>query len=448
MRGHSQNEARRGYPGAAEKNGSALGLISAADLMGMDFGEVRWAVPRILPEGVTLLGGKPKMGKSWMALDVGIAIASGGYVFGKIPVDAGDVLYLALEDHPRRLQKRLKKRLQGSEAPSRLALATACPKVGEGLEQELDKWLNDHPEARLVIIDTLKKIRPHASGNRSVYDVDYESLAPLLTVAGDHGVSILVIHHLRQLPADDPLDELSGSTGLTAVVDGALILKRDRGKADAYLHVTGRDIEEEQELALVWDQTLASWTLEGDAEDFRRSAEQQRIIELLRTADGPMGPKEVSDALDRPYGSIRVMMPKMLREGLLENPSYGKYSLTSINTTNTINSSNSVNGINNEPELGYEGVSDVNGVNGVVGTPSVSVEEVGEELRRSGSGPAKMLAAYLQKPLPQRLMYLTCAVLTARGMDADEWEPHAEAVAEAAKDPANHPLDCECEGCC
>jgi hypothetical protein len=345
--------------------------VSAAELMETDLGEVRWAVPGILPEGLTILGGKPKMGKSWLALGVGIAVASGGHALGKVRVDRGDVLYLALEDNRRRLQRRLRKLLQGSAAPAGLDLALEWERVGEGFEERLVGWLEAHPDAKMVIIDTLKRIRPNAHGNRSLYDVDYEALAPLIPIAARYGVSLLVIHHLRKSVADDPLDELSSSTGLTAVIDGALILKRDRGKAAAYLHVTGRDVEDDRELALAWDQELAAWTLVGDAEEYRRSAEQQRILELLRGADGPMGPKDVSEALDLPHGSVRVIMPKMVREGLLENPGHGKYSptpSTSINTINTVNSSNSINSPNTSGRgpKGGGNPATVNGVNDTV----------------------------------------------------------------------------------
>lgn len=300
-------------------------VFSAVDLMATEFGEERWAVHGILPEGVTIFAGKSKIGKSWLAYGLALAVASGGYALGKIPVDRGDVLYLALEDNERRLKKRLRKLLQGEPVPQGLSLAIDHPRVGEGLEQKLTEWLDSHPDAKLIIIDTLKRVRPHDNGRRNIYDVDYEALQPLLPLAAGHGVSIVVIHHLNQQPSDDPLDEISGSTGLIAVVDNLIILKRDRGDAAAYLFITGRDIEEDQKLALSWDGPSGSWTVEGEADDYRRSVEQRKILSWLGRNNQPAGPKEISEALDLPYGSVRVMLPKMLREGLLENSSYGKY---------------------------------------------------------------------------------------------------------------------------
>jgi RecA-family ATPase len=255
-----------------ERNGWPK-TLTAAELLGLELSPIRWSVPGMVPEGVTLLAGKPKLGKSWMALSIAIAISTGGVALGTRPVEEGDVLYMALEDNHRRLRKRLEKLLT-EEAPERLHIATEWPRMDEGGAEALKRWLEAHPDARLVVVDILKRVRPRTSPNRSVYDADYEALEAMQRLAAEHEVAILVVHHLRKLGATDPLDEISGSTGLSGGADGVLVLKRDRGRADAYLHVTGREIEEEAELALRWDADLASWTLVGDAEEYRVSQER------------------------------------------------------------------------------------------------------------------------------------------------------------------------------
>lgn len=208
------------YGGGANGHKPAA-VFSARDLMAQDLPPVRWAVEGILPAGVAILGGKPKMGKSWLALGLAVAVAAGGRALGKVPVDEGPALYLALEDNRRRLQSRMKKLLAEGEAPAGLALATEWPRLGEGGLENLEAWLEENPAARLIVVDTLKKIRPAAgTGNRSLYDVDYEALEPLIPLAGKHNVAVLVVHHLRKMLAADPLDELSGSTGLSGGVDG------------------------------------------------------------------------------------------------------------------------------------------------------------------------------------------------------------------------------------
>jgi hypothetical protein len=304
--------------------------VTAEKLLNTEFPEIKWTVRDVLPEGLTILGGKPKIGKSWFALDIGVAVASGGIALGDKAVEQGAVLYLALEDNQRRLQSRLKKRLNGGRAPQGLELATQWPRLNEGGLEALEGWLISHPNARLIIIDTLAKMRKAGNSNdrKTLYDADYESVEPLLSLAGRYNVAVLVVHHLRKAGAEDPLDEVSGSTGLTGGVDGALVLKRERGRADAYLYVTGRDIENEQELALNWDNDTATWKIAGDAEEYRGSKERREIIECLRSLGGTAGPKEVSDALGKDYNAVKQLLYKMGNDGDVRNVGGGKYTVT------------------------------------------------------------------------------------------------------------------------
>ena len=306
-----------------ERNGRIPETVTAADLMTSELPPVRWGVRGVLPEGVTLLAGKPKLGKSWLALGLCVAVAAGGVALGTRQVEQGDVLYLALEDNRRRLQKRLGKMLCGP-APEGLEIATSWPKLDEGGVEALGAWLGEHPEARLVAVDTLAKIRPRTRG-QNVYQDDYAALEELLPLAAEHEVAIVVVHHTRKMAAADPLDEISGSTGLTGGVDGVLVLKRDRGKADAVLHVDGRDIEEPAEYALKWDAETAGWTMVGDAEEYRLNKQRREIVELLELEDEPMGPKAVANALDKDYTAVRQLMSRMHKDGQLSQEGYGKY---------------------------------------------------------------------------------------------------------------------------
>jgi len=113
--------------------------------------------------------------------------------------------------------------------------------------------------------------------------------------------------------------------GLTGGADGALVLNRERGRADAYLYVTGRDIEEEKEYALSWDSATATWKIVGEAEEYRHSKERQEIDECLRMLGEPAGPKEVSEALGKPYNNVKQLMWKMDRDGDLRSLGGGKY---------------------------------------------------------------------------------------------------------------------------
>jgi AAA domain-containing protein len=333
--------------------------MTATELMDLELPPAKWAVPGVLPEGVTILAGKPKMGKSWLALGTCIAVASGGAALGKIRVEQGGVLYLALEDNNRRLQKRLRKVLDGRDAPEGMELCTEWPQLDQGGIETLRQYAAEHSELRLIVIDTLKKIRPRESGSRGVYDLDYEALEPLLPLAAEFGVAILVVHHLRKMEAGDPLDMVSGSTGLTGGVDGAIVLKRDRGKQDATLVIDGRDIEEPTELALRWEADIASWTLMGDAEEYRMSEERREIVNLLRRVGEPLGPKDIAQMLGRNYGAVRVMLSEMVKDGLIVSLTRGKYATPNItNNSNITDTANIANNIQGEVY-----VSDVSAVN-------------------------------------------------------------------------------------
>ncbi len=329
---------KRGYEEAyrmAEGNGHKPNTFTAAELIARELPPVSWAVRDLLPEGASILAGKPKIGKSWLVLALCVAVATGGVALGTKRVEQGEVLYLALEDNERRLQKRLKKLLTDGTVPTDLTIALNWPRLDKGGVEALADWLEDHPDARLVVVDTFKKIRPRTNSNRSVYEIDYEALEPLVSLAADHGVAVLVVHHSRKADADDPLDTISGSTGLTGGVDGAMVLKRERGRADAYLHITGRDIEEEIELALKWDADTAGWTIIGDAEEYRLSEERTEIVGVLEETGEAMTPTEVADVLGKSVNTIKMRMWRMAKDGQLTNDD-GRYTVSNRNSGNPV----------------------------------------------------------------------------------------------------------------
>jgi hypothetical protein len=303
---------------------AASGIFSAEELMARVFPEPRWAVPGILTEGVSILAGKPKLGKSWLALNVAVAVACGGRALGVIEVDAGPVLYLALEDGQKRLQDRLRKTLAGDPIPKNLFLQTEWKCFDDGGLLLLKEWLQDHSDARLIVIDTLKRVRPHERANGRLYDGDYDSIGPLGDLARAHNCAVLVVHHTRKMDSDDPLDLVSGSLGLTGAADGVLVLKRVRGEADAVLHATGRDFED-KEIALRWDAELTVWRMLGDAAEYRLSNERREVIALLKKS-GPLGPKAVADSLGRKQGACKKLLWHMHRDGELHADG-GRYSL-------------------------------------------------------------------------------------------------------------------------
>ena len=210
--------------------------FTAAQLAAMELPEPRWAVTDILPAGMSVLAGKPKLGKSWLALLLALAIAQGGVTLGTA-VDLGSVLYLALEDTRRRLKARLEKLLsrQESKAPDILHAATSWPRQDKGGIYALAEWLDDHKDARLVVIDTWAKFRPVKARGRDSYEEDYEHASEVKALADKFGVAVLVLNICRKMEASDPIDSVSGTNGLTGCADALLVMRRERGQHDAAL---------------------------------------------------------------------------------------------------------------------------------------------------------------------------------------------------------------------
>lgn len=316
--------------GGELKDSDALQTFSLASLMEKDFPPVKWAVKGLLPEGTMLFAGKPKMGKSWLALGVCISIATGGKALGEYEVEVGDVLYLALEDQPRRLQTRaaelLKSELAGDLPPKRLDLVTRAKKLDTGLVEQIENWLKAHSEGRLVVIDTLGSVKNGSADKRTLYEQDYEIGAKLTQLAGEYMVCILIIHHLRKGDAEDPLDMISGSTGLTGGMDGAMVLNRTRSAADGILKAVHRDLEDDPEIALIKVEPQQGWwRYGGEGEEYRLGKERQEILTVLADADGPMKPSQVADVLGKPAKNVSELLRKMLESGHVDTAGYGLY---------------------------------------------------------------------------------------------------------------------------
>jgi hypothetical protein len=338
LAGPSARAARREGPSpaaSAAPTPKPPNIFSAGQLMAMAMKEPRWAVPGVLCEGATLLAGKPKIGKSWLGLGLAVAVASGGRALGQIEVEAGDVLYLALEDTLRRLQGRLQQILGDQAVPSRLSITVDFPRMDQGGSDWLQAWLGSHPGARLVVVDTLARIRSGRARNGNLYDEDYQAIALLKRIADNAGAAILIITHTRKMASEDPLDSVSGTLGQTGAADSTLVLKRERGRREATLFLTGRDIEE-QELAIRWDQVTSGWALAGDT----LSEERQAVIDVLRRMNHPIGPGDLAKYLGRDYQAVKLLAWRMAEAGQILKTGRGLYSLAGARATEPRNLSN------------------------------------------------------------------------------------------------------------
>ena len=291
--------------------------IRGSTLLKKQFADPAWILPDILPDsGLFLLSGKPKSGKSWLALALAMAVAQFGVCLDRA-VAGGRVLYLALEDNQRRLKERMLK-LQPDVAgdPDQLsesAFATEFPRLGAGAEPALEKALSAGG-VRLVVIDTLQKIRA-VGGAANQYESDYLAISALKRLADQYGVCVLVIHHTRKMDADDIHDSVSGTLGLTGAADGSLVLVRQRGDGAAVLAVTGRDMPD-NEFGLRFEGGL--WTFVGKAEEVRASAEQNAIIEALKPYGGHGATTaELAKEIGKNQQTLRFLLRKLVDKQLV-----------------------------------------------------------------------------------------------------------------------------------
>jgi RecA-family ATPase len=210
-------------------------VMTAAQLHRMEFPPISYVVPRLIPEGLSIIAGRPKIGKSWLALDVCIAVAAGRYCLGERKPAQGDVLYCALEDNPRRLQRRIDKLLSPfSESwPEPLAMVNSWRRLDKGGVNDIGQWIEEADKPRLVVLDTLAGVKPIRT--QQGYTEDYESLAALHRLANEKSVSILVLHHTRKMEADDPVDTVSGTLGLAGCADTVMVLNRSSQGTTLYV---------------------------------------------------------------------------------------------------------------------------------------------------------------------------------------------------------------------
>jgi hypothetical protein len=302
-------------------------IRTAKELFALELPEVKWIVNKIFPQGLAILAGKPKTGKSWFVLHIALAVSLGGVALGSIAIEPGVVLYLALEDTERRLKDRIQKLLSGSPPPDNFYYCTSdwgrLPEAGVRIE----KFLDEHKDTRLVVVDTLQKIRAPSKRSAGVYEQDYEAISELKTIADKHGIAVIVVHHQRKATSEDIYDTISGSLGITGSADTIAILKKEaRTKADGILHITGRDVEE-TELALNFDLFKGLWQIIGGAEEYRLSKQRQEVIDFLKNYSKPITPITISKGLGKTRGSIRKLLIDMVKDNQVSVNTEGGYSI-------------------------------------------------------------------------------------------------------------------------
>lgn len=310
-------------------------IRDGAWLQAQTFPPMRWVVPDLVPEGMTILAGSPKVGKSWLVLSLALGLAAGGKAFGSIDLGAPrPVLYCALEDGDRRLQKRSFALLGDDERIPGQFHYTTKGRPFELLDS-IALWLDEHrDEQPVVIVDTLAKIRPPENGGENAYERDYRHAGGLKALIDPiEGGGLIAVHHVNKKGDGDFVDAVSGTNGIAGAADTTLVLRRNRTDDNGVLAITGRDVLE-AEYAIT--QEHGTWTLAGGNIATAKGAAKETkatrdlgpdaaaVVEHVLKY-GPISPKDVAAQLQLPSNKVRVYITRALDNGRISRHMRGKY---------------------------------------------------------------------------------------------------------------------------
>lgn len=241
-------------------------LKSAAELRLADLPEPFWVVQELLPEGLAMLTASSKVGKSWMAQQLCIEVARGGKFLEHDTTKAATV-YLALEDSDRRIQSRMNIYLRGDSTPPLYKYNTVAPTLDTGLLDVMEMYVTEDPQIKLIVIDTLQRVRGMPLKNENAYATDYRELGALKQFADKHHICVLLLHHVRKMEdKNDAFNMINGTNGMMGVLDTSwLIYKKNRLDTDATLILTGRDVSQ-QEFVINKGEKNGRWDLVGSPE--------------------------------------------------------------------------------------------------------------------------------------------------------------------------------------
>jgi hypothetical protein len=263
-----------------------LNVVDAETLLYEPLEKPSFVVDGLIPTGLILFCGSQKIGKSWLMLKLCLAVSQGSPLWG-MPTTGGDVLYLCLEDTFSRIQDRLFRLTD--EASRRLHFAVASCKLSDGLLAQLGDYLKEYPDSRMIVIDTLQKIRTASRDN--AYASDYGDISLIKDFADRHSLAVVVVHHIRKQNDSDVFNKVSGTTGLTGSADATFVLEKESRASDtAKLYVTGRDTPY-QEMTLRFRE--CSWELVERREQ-EQLARESIPPALFRLVDFMQGKKEWS----------------------------------------------------------------------------------------------------------------------------------------------------------
>ena len=257
---------------------SYLKTVSMSELYDNVYQSKPPLIDGLLYPGTYIFAGSPKLGKSFLMAQLAYHISTGTPLWN-YTTRKGTVLYLALEDDYRRLQERLY-RMFGTEGAENLYFSVSASQLGKGLDEQLARFVAEHVDTRLIIIDTLQKVREVGGDNYS-YANDYQIMARLKSFADVHGLCLLLVHHTRKQTADDKFDMISGTSGLLGAADGAFLLQKEKRTGNtATLEVSGRD-QQDQKLYLIRNMETLLWELQKAETELWREPPEPLLDEIV-----------------------------------------------------------------------------------------------------------------------------------------------------------------------
>ena len=314
------------------------GAYNGSWLMQQDFPPLQYAVDGLIPEGLTYVVAAPKIGKSWFVLDLAASMSEGMPFLGAIPVDSRPVLYLALEDGPRRTQSRLRNlgiRDLGDNITfvHMVDAEKALPLIAEFMAAH-------HGQKPVVILDVLGKIKPDKGGNTGAYEHDYRVSGGLKGLADEYEGFVIVVHHNRKASSDDFLEDVSGTQGIAGAADTIIVIRRARTDVEGEMHVTGREVHEGAYMVRFQG---GKWTLAGgslaaasaaflDGEEKNTLGDQQSaVLDYVNSQSGIVTAETVAAALsDKLTGDDKTKragtyLGRLVDAGKIKRPVRGKY---------------------------------------------------------------------------------------------------------------------------
>lgn len=295
-------------------------LPTACSILHLVLPDPVWIVPGYIPAGMTILAARPKIGKSWLAMQVSQAVASGGRIFDQ-QIDQGRVLYLALEDPIRRLQERLK--LQGWEDQSAenanfLVFDDFRKYIGylnKGGTERLRFFIENY-QYRLIVIDTLSRAFTGIKDINNSQDVT-EALAPLQQLCSETECGILLNDHHNKPKGfnPDPIDDVMASTAKSAVADTIYGIYTENGKRGARMKARGRDIEEIDK-HIFFDRFTGAWQIEGDTSEVELAGRNREVLTFLKTA-GKSKASTIANSIGGDRSNLYKVLDALVDKGLL-----------------------------------------------------------------------------------------------------------------------------------